>query len=905
MIAYQMIYTACGKDKNGAFSVWSQSKEVTKQESEAVYKFMMYRTPASAPFEPTEEELATLYPKKYGYFELPSGRKCIARSVYLGKVYSDLDMRMGNYIIHAYIFDDLGEFNQFGIFDRENLFKDKLTYAEWHDAPAPEYLPAVDMEMPPLFNAEDAIAWIRETGEEKAAGFLQAVMDAANSDEPVTFNDTEEKTKKIYGILGSLVPGTYRKALTFATQYVERWNASGAAVKPVKIRNIFPDSIGKAFKYEEAVAAGGKAFWFEKNICANITPGRYVKDIVTCAIGGASKFELLKKVQEVNKITEKAGCDADTAIAVHHLMLNEPAWFENAAEYERAFQVATKYNYINAAIAAKKLYDDVISTGKWGSGAAILPQLKFIYENCGDATKRAIINGYIADLRDYGVDENGSPQNSAAQSKQLAPFPWEDFAQLLVSDGSWENYVRNVPVGGKTFIVFDALCTALRINMNNKSVLAKGYSLAKIVFAKIVDEQDINIVKPYWEKIAALGRQNEVWFIKNCAAEYCAAELEEESELRYAFALIMLMKDGAEKAEQLYGLIHKNEDKRFLIPVYIEFSQKAPEFFAKFEQGVAKDAFFADFLFKKSGYEFMNAKAVTLPILKNYYETYFAKGHDRGAFKVKVADYIKNIRDEKGRYDACIEIYRMIRNSADGEIADILYMLSSEAVAAPGEDLLTRMQAQNREILEMNSRLATFGRQVPENFKLMYVALVCKASIYDGASLARYLADGKLYADLDNRELAEFTKSYFEYALDLYVYCRRKLKANIGAEELINAVFLPPVNISMRAADAIGKHLDEIKDDDEYSLILCDLMLYNAKNTDIIGSFVKQYIAKTDKKNIKKINKFVTKNITDEKQRETISKILGFQQKQKGEGLLSKLFGGLFGKDGAKSGGKK
>ena len=41
MIAYQMIYTACGKDKNGAFSVWSQSKEVTKQESEAVYKFMM------------------------------------------------------------------------------------------------------------------------------------------------------------------------------------------------------------------------------------------------------------------------------------------------------------------------------------------------------------------------------------------------------------------------------------------------------------------------------------------------------------------------------------------------------------------------------------------------------------------------------------------------------------------------------------------------------------------------------------------------------------------------------------------------------------------------------------------------------------------------------------------------
>ena len=40
MKAYQLIYTGCGKNKTGDFSVWSQSSEITKEESFEIVKMM-------------------------------------------------------------------------------------------------------------------------------------------------------------------------------------------------------------------------------------------------------------------------------------------------------------------------------------------------------------------------------------------------------------------------------------------------------------------------------------------------------------------------------------------------------------------------------------------------------------------------------------------------------------------------------------------------------------------------------------------------------------------------------------------------------------------------------------------------------------------------------------------------
>ena len=144
MFASQLIYTACGKDKTGAFSVWSKSLDITREEENEIQNKMLYKAPRSLPFAPTPEEIEALFPKKLGYFNLSSGRVCLAQSVYIGNVYSDLDGRTGNYIIHAFVFDKDEDIIPMNFFDSD-IFKRGLTYQEWHDQDAPADLPKVEI----------------------------------------------------------------------------------------------------------------------------------------------------------------------------------------------------------------------------------------------------------------------------------------------------------------------------------------------------------------------------------------------------------------------------------------------------------------------------------------------------------------------------------------------------------------------------------------------------------------------------------------------------------------------------------------------------------------------------------------------------------------------------------------
>jgi len=71
MLVSQYIYTACGKDRNGAFSIFSKTKDITDEESSEIREVMMYKTPSGLPYEPTESEIEELFPKKSDIFSFP------------------------------------------------------------------------------------------------------------------------------------------------------------------------------------------------------------------------------------------------------------------------------------------------------------------------------------------------------------------------------------------------------------------------------------------------------------------------------------------------------------------------------------------------------------------------------------------------------------------------------------------------------------------------------------------------------------------------------------------------------------------------------------------------------------------------------------------------------------------
>ena len=485
---------------------------------------------------------------------------------------------------------------------------------------------------------------------------LQAVLDAAKNDDAIIFNDSEANQRKLYGIIGTVIPDVFRGSLTFATHYVERYAPEEVTAKPVKIRSMFPDIINKAFKYEEAISAGKKAFWFEKNIYSRIAPGRYVKDIIESVLNGNSKFDILTKVQTISRIIDKTGCDADTAISIYYLTKKNLEWFESADEFNKAFTLAAAYKYINEAEIAKQLYDEVLSVGKWGIRSTILPQLKFIYPYCDIGTKGNIISDYINNIYEYGARDGKELSCLVEYIKREAPFSWEDFARFLLLDPSWEKYINNVHSGAEEYLVFSGLCTAMYVNKDDRNALAKGYSLTKIIFTQAINKRNIEDIKQYWSLITTFGRQNESWFLKNCASRYFETALTDEDSLRYALSLLMLMSNGTEKESMLYSFLHKNVNNAGMLSTYIEFAGKNKAFFAEFEHKYARDSVIADFLFKKSGYEFMNSSVVTFDLLKNYYETYFRRGYDKGTFKIKVMEYVKSCKDEKSRFDACINI---------------------------------------------------------------------------------------------------------------------------------------------------------------------------------------------------------------------------------------------------------
>ena len=60
-----------------------------------------------------------------------------------GSVYSDLDKRTGNYIIHAFVFNKTNEIFPMNYINSD-IFKRFLAYDEWHDNPAPISLSKIE-----------------------------------------------------------------------------------------------------------------------------------------------------------------------------------------------------------------------------------------------------------------------------------------------------------------------------------------------------------------------------------------------------------------------------------------------------------------------------------------------------------------------------------------------------------------------------------------------------------------------------------------------------------------------------------------------------------------------------------------------------------------------------------------
>lgn len=850
-----MIYTACGKDKSGAFSVWAKSANVTKAECDEIVKLMSYRKPQNVPYEPTEEEIRTLFPKKYGYFILSSGRICLAQTNYIGKVYSDLDARNGNFIIHAYIADRLDGFNPFSIINSD-LFKTSLSYQEWHDSEAPSDLPQVELSVEPSVDEALIRKYLLGSQRGEVASFLQAVIDAATNGGTVTFNDTEEKQAQLYSLLGILLPSGLFEKITFSNQYSTQLDfaMSGTSTKPLVLRNIFSSMVNSTYNYQAQLDAGQLVFYFEKGICSNVKPKRYLSDIIASIEGGDKIFAVLKKIDAVNKIALETGCNIDKAIAVYYLTQLKLDWFSGLDEYSQALTVALEHKYVDESAVASRVYNDIIKSARWGRGTEILPLMKFAYRYSDDAVKTSIMDEYFGNLTTYGVNVNAQPNAVLTQVKNNAPFPWDDFAASVVGDQKWEKYMNKYSSVSYLYFVFDAVICAIMKNAGGQV----AYNILIFIIKKSIDRKNFDEVQLYLSAASKLGRDSLSWLIDSSLLDLLNGTIKDEATLDFVFRLACAAQSDKQKTELIAKLVVRNMQSAFFMRTYVKYSEQFPAVFAQVENAYKNENAFKDFLFKKEAYVFRTTSKVTWRMLDEYFNKFYRAGHDSGVYKEKVGQYLDSFRG-KDKLAESLRVYDQIKGLPDNfrDVLQILYLIDCEIFNLSVDELLSFAVPYMRSIDELNGRLQKSRFKLPDNYNMLYTVLVIRGKL-GGDYCADQVQRNLLYVRLDEAQLSRFIKNYFGDALQLYcAFRKKKFDGNI----LLRAVFERPVYNIRGSIELISGPIEKLGSK-EYYEVMSDIFAYAFNKNDKFATeliiFAQRYAESLNKSDYKKLfNKIV------------------------------------------------
>lgn len=836
MKAYQMIYTACGKDRSGAFSVWSKSVNVTKEECDEIIKLMSYKRPLNAPYEPTEEELKKFFPSQYAYILLSSGRRCVVKSSYIGKVYSDLDTRNGNFIIHAYIFDEIENFNPFFL-DKVTSFRSSLEYREWHDNPPPASLSTEELSAHSVISETTLHQYTEGEVTGKTSSLLQACLNCLTTNKAVVFNATEREQLDWYKVIGTLLPYPCLVKLTYSTQYSPQFEYSVIGFTPatVRIRNLF-SSARSSFNYQDEQSLGNYAFNFMENICPQVPTGRYVADIIQVA-ASCGLSEVIKQVETVGKVMEVSGCDIDTALGVYYLLQKKIGWFLDASEFQRALNVGRKYCLVSEQDVAAGLYRDVLSTGKWGKGSLVKDLIAFVYQNSNQSVRETIIDDYFDDLGLYEVDLSASPETIYEQVKTSAPFPWGDFVHYCVCSVKWERYIACSDAPNKLYLVFNSVIDALSYNFG-KTENERGYNILVKIISKSILCRATDEINMYLKCVKRIGNSSVDWLIEVAMKRYLTTPLLDEASLDFALSVCCAVPHEEEGIKLVRIIIMNNIHSPFLIPLYIRYQDKYPVIFSAVEREFRDNMQFTDMLSRKDVYRFDMEKDVSYEMLRNHVEKCYRTGYDSGVFLKQVQNYLAQ-KEGKKRISETMHVYALIKDLPDSyaDMPAILETLLGIVVHQPMQYLLEIDVTYIKGIIDIAKRLQHMGRKMPDQYPVLITLWLIRGCLGE-ENLQQAISTKTIYSFLDKRRFEIFATSYLAELVQTYHSCRKRKDCDKNA--LIEAMFLPILS-NMTAQQYLTQAIDTCLDKDYYR-IMADLMAYAFNMSGREGDRVRKYV---------------------------------------------------------------
>jgi hypothetical protein len=677
MIVSQYIYTACGKERNGAFSVFSKSGDITNEESAEIREVMMYKTPSGPefPYEPTEQQIEELFPKKSGYFFLSSGRACLAQVCYIGRVYSELDERFGNYIIHAFVFEKTNDFAPYS-FIEHTLFKRMLTKKEWHDDPIPDELPQIEIpENGGMLSMSEVTSFLNEDRKNKLKLFIEAVVNSSNEN-PFYFFDEQKNHKYWLKILSVCLPKTMQNLFSFCTHFTNTL-MPGNISSLIQIRINQPEN--SLFNYAQEAQKGRYAFDFRRNIMPeSVKPGKYAENIVTLLSSGI--FEAVKFVDNINKIMSAYPVNINEASDLININKADYSKFENTDEIFNTILIADRVSYETQSIA----------NNLWTKKPQVnfnpqqrLSVLAFIYKNIPAINIRIeIIKTVIDNAEQLGLRVDGADAfNEEIKSK--ANFIFANYFDYLKAEGLVNYVTRNQNSFLKLFLVFDFLSNLPAVkssyqtrNYNDTEEIQTVKNIMVSVFKRqSIPDLDL-LINSANSHINGLGVELLAVIIKDAVSPGTFI-----TNIRFAFDILQRLRPKTDFARAyLLYLIKTISDKDEFIKVYISAQNNDPDFYTKFENENKHESLIVDFCRKKDVFCFMN-QPVNPNILKDYFNKYYITGNDTGLFVKRLGEYLYTVQPEK-RINESFNILNFVKLpvNADKTLLPPVYGVVLEAV---------------------------------------------------------------------------------------------------------------------------------------------------------------------------------------------------------------------------------
>jgi len=645
MLVSQYIYTACGKDRNGAFSLFSKSKDITDAEHSEIREMMMYRAPAGLPIEPTQEEIEEQFPKKFAYFTLTSGRVCIAQTCYVGKVYSDHDPRTGNYIIHAFVFDKNDDLAPYSLVEHE-AFKRLLTHKEWHDDPIPESLPQIDIPTTGVALTSTQIStFFNPDRQEKLKLLIEAVL--SSSPENIVHLHIEHQNQAIWlKALNHCIPKAILNKVSFCSLFINSL-IEGNISSQILLRINRPE--GNQFNYTQDVQRGKYSLDLVKNVYPTyIKPSRFTEAIVNNLVNTKDFFnDVVLYVDKLQNLITTYSVNANQAADLLNLSHANYSYFPEPTELFQTIMLADKIGYEK----------ELITENIWKN----LPQLSlsnqqqldcmgFVYKTTTDLGLKMEITDYIF-TNDTLLEED----TKKADTKDVATFTdglstkagyiLEQFSHYVKAKGV-ANYIKQYQsTPYKTHFLF-----AFLTKQESVKTAAKAMDFTTSEEAKAV--RDI-MLSAYTKQ--SIDDINLLITLANTSSPNMGNDLltvavkitQSITDIPFAFEIFnrLDVKNPA-TSNFLWQLIEQHSDKEELLRQYINSQKQRPDFFANFEKENKDKELMISFNRKKEAFRFANQQ-LDATVIRNYFKKYYITGDDPGLLVKRLPEYLGGLPSER------------------------------------------------------------------------------------------------------------------------------------------------------------------------------------------------------------------------------------------------------------------